>query len=993
MNPSVARFDSHFSVRSTAYALPTVLKEIREGQTTVITADAIASQIGGRSLRHACDHAQSLLQNGNRDGYNVVKTSLPAIAFQGVSCEHSRAIDTLSGVVICEWDDVEDPAYALSILSQHPYVRAAWISLSGDGVKAIGSATPTPSVENYHLAWFTFASFFEDIGAVDTTGRRVNQLNALAYADRFYENVNALSFEWDAEDTAEYASQFPDAVAEDIENAALLSLPVEYQDAILEMDWNDDGWGRTRLPCLFTQHEHDGWGSRSNAMAVRRGATGDLLFRCHKCDHTRVYREKEALRNLQIDNDFQRETSTLEAERVSVRLGLEKWISETEGQTGQVLNITTAAGTGKSTTAITTASHLLHIAKTTEEADQAFSIANGLGNMAHRHRPRMFNRGHENWDTLPIGLGEHERPCVYPEVCNDLATAGHSTQVKCDGCEWRGVCESDGYLSQEKLERSHDQVFYSWDEALFSDRIHRERVQRLTDGGKLLVCDEAVPSNLPMSRCLSISELAVLSERWRLFSEQSDLYFFLKKLNSDLANATNSESFFDAVLPVANLPDDKIQKWNTLLGLLPVACILEDAGVASVEWDSTVTRRVDATKIFDEDTPIEKHRLYWKYFSLWTLIELGLTDFGYIPKVYPNLLLDLRDFIATSRREVAPCLREKDEWRFWMPPGLNADRGIILSASDAGDDISNVYEPTPISVTTLTGKPPQWEGGCQLYQISTGRYSLWQGLLKTGNKFKPQARRMVNLIEQTADAGVKCLVVAPIAFIQAAGTKKLREHPNVTLINHHHAEGRNDYQDCDIVFVFHYEPRPDVIEAQTKRIYRNATDLSFERELIDIVKDGVSLERERYVDPRVQAVFDRECSARLMQSILRLRQMMNPDKIAVVFTSEPIGGLPIAPIPFTLKDVERCFDGGGSWDGLEAFLTETDVKTVAERDGVSERTVYRKTVGSRKLNNAETKQQALALYSNGISLDEISAGFGGKPTARTIRRWVAELEF
>ena len=171
------------------------------------------------------------------------------------------------------------------------------------------------------------------------------------------------------------------------------------------------------------------------------------------------------------------------------------------------------------------------------------------------------------------------------------------------------------------------------------------------------------------------------------------------------------------------------------------------------------------------------------------------------------------------------------------------------------------------------------------------------------------------------------------------------------------------------------------------------SDLSFEREPITIEKDGVSLQRERYVDPRVQAVFDRECSARLMQSILRLRQMMNPDKIAVVFTSEPIGGLPIAPIPFTLKDVERCFGGGGNWDGLEAFLTETDVKTVAERDGVSERTVYRKTVGSRKLNNAETKQQALALYSNGISLDEISAGFGGKPTARTIRRWVAELEF
>ena len=990
MTLSVARFDSHFSVRSTAYALATVLKEIREGQTTVITVDAIASQIGGNSLRHACDYAQSLLQNGNRDGYNVVKTSLPAVAFQGVSSEHSRAIDMPSGGVICEWDDVEDPAYALSILSQHPYVRAAWISLGGTGVKAFGYATPTPSVENYHLAWFAFSNFFEDIGDVDTTGRRVNQLNALTYADRFYENVNSLEFEWDAEDTEEFRSRFPHAVAEDIENAALSTLPIEYQDAILEMDWKDDGWGRTRLPCLFQQHEHDGWGSRSNAMAVRRGNTGDFLVQCHKCSQTRVYSEKEALRNMQVDRDFQRETSTLEAERASVHLGLENWLSETEGQTGQVLNVTTAAGTGKSTTVITTASHLLHIAKTTEEADQAFSIADGLGNLAHRHRPRLYNRGHENWDTLPIGLGENERPCAFPEVCNDLAAAGHSTQVKCHGCEWRVVCESDGYLSQEKIERSLDQVFYSWDEALFSDRIHRERVQRLTEDGKLLVCDEAVPSNLPMSRWLSISELAVLIERWR-FIEQSDLYLFLKKLNGDLANATTSESFFDAILPVANLPDDSFQKWNSLLGLLPIAVILEDDGVASVEWDSKVSRRVDATKIFDDDTPIEKHRLYWKYVSLWTLIELGLTDFGNIPKVYSNLLMDLRDFIATSRREVAPCHREKDEWRFYLPPGLNADRGVILCASDVADHASAVYDGTGIDVKTLTGKPPQWKSGSRFYQVSTGRYSLWQGLLNKKKEFKPQAKRMVNLIEQTADAGVKCLVVAPIAFIQAAGTKKLREHPNVTLINHHHAEGRNDYQDCDIVFVFHYEPRPDVIEAQAKRIYRNATDLSFARELIEISKDGVSLQRERYVDPRVQAVFDRECSARLMQSILRLRQHINENKIAVVFTSEPIGGLPITPVSFTLKDVERYFETGGNWAGLEAFLAETDVKKVAERDDVSESTAYRNTKSARDAYIADLKQDALYFYAQGKSYREIAAALNKAPN--TIKNWCRSVAF
>lgn len=143
-------------------------------------------------------------------------------------------------------------------------------------------------------------------------------------------------------------------------------------------------------------------------------------------------------------------------------------------------------------------------------------------------------------------------------------------------------------------------MFYAWDESLFSDRVHQERVQRLTEGGKLLVCDEASPSNLPMSRWFFISELAVLLERWRLI-EQRYLYLFLKKLNGELANATTSADFFDAVLPVANLPEDRFQEWNTLLGLLPIACILKDDGIAGVEWDSKVTREVEAPRVFDRE--------------------------------------------------------------------------------------------------------------------------------------------------------------------------------------------------------------------------------------------------------------------------------------------------------------------------------------------------------------------------------------------------------
>ena len=84
------------------------------------------------------------------------------------------------------------------------------------------------------------------------------------------------------------------------------------------------------------------------------------------------------------------------------------------------------------------------------------------------------------------------------------------------------------------------------------------------------------------------------------------------------------------------------------------------------------------------------------------------------------------------------------------------------------------------------------------------------------------------------------------------------------------------------------------------------------------------------------------------QNLSAIRQHINENKIAVLFTAEPVGCLPIAPVPFTLTDAERCLGQGGNWDDLQEERQETDVKTVAERDGVSERTAYRRTAEKKK---------------------------------------------
>ena len=126
----VARFRSHFSIKSQAYNLDTVLREIARGETSVITADAVAVSAGGNTLKHATEHARRLLDGGNKEAYDGIKQALPACCFQGISSKRTREIDTLSGLVVCEFDNVDDPAYWLSVVSQNPYVRAAFVSMS-----------------------------------------------------------------------------------------------------------------------------------------------------------------------------------------------------------------------------------------------------------------------------------------------------------------------------------------------------------------------------------------------------------------------------------------------------------------------------------------------------------------------------------------------------------------------------------------------------------------------------------------------------------------------------------------------------------------------------------------------------------------------------------------------------------------------------------------------------------------------------------------------
>ena len=783
MTPSVARFDSHFSVRSTAYALATVLKEIREGQTTVITADAIASQIGGRSLRHACDYAQSLLQNGNRDGYDVVKTSLPAVAFQGVSCEHSRAIDDLSGLVICEWDDVEDPAYALSILSQHPYVRAAWISLGGNGVKAIGVATPTPSADNYHLAWFTFSNFFEDIGAVDTAGRRVNQLNALAYADRFYENVNALSFEWDAEDTAEYAAQFPDAVAEDIENAARVSLPVEYQDAILEMEWKDDGWGRTRLPCLFQQHEHDAWGSRSNAMAVRRGATGDFLVQCHKCSQRRVYREKENGRrnaSLTITGDAQETLATLRDNDNALTEAFTNALTETDADTPHYHIVHFEMGSGKNHSLLTSLATLkkrgIGIFENHEQVDEQVLKASLMGLSSAKLRGRGYKFDDSNLrltDIVSRRLNDalfDENPnvmCAFYDVIEKREEKGLAPYPYCLNCpfyenqscpyinQFIGVSEKD-FIAACMHDLFFDPNFRhilaglwrtpedSEEEAVIGDALGL--APKEASSFDIGILDEVVARNLYLDDTYSFQDMHELADAW----EGEPLADFMKRLLDCLNEKTDApletvqthiESLSENVQmliasQMTQIPEDVDVQEQTLRDRVSTEAVLSEA---YIEEASGIQRRIPVSQaaeaiLREKEVPVRPYR------KIAPKTKIGVSPYrgnGVSPDEVKGrlwaggwtLLHQLQKAIQMDIAWIGTKYNVNgehvccDTFTITVPPQVShiAKLLVLMGGIMDVENIITAFEGQDVNFTTSNGIPARYAKGVKTYQLTDRR--------------------------------------------------------------------------------------------------------------------------------------------------------------------------------------------------------------------------------------------------------------------------------
>ena len=694
---------------------------------------------------------------------------------------------------------------------------------------------------------------------------------------------------------------------------------------------------------------------------------------------------------------YKHNTSDIDTERDANKTDLVQWLQKTENTKGKcILILGRAPGTAKTTACIFEAKTLLYIAKTTEEADKVFQELYEKGEDVIRHRSRMFNYNHPDWETLPLGLGENERACIEPLLCNEHAELLGSPNEVCARCPFYIECKDNGYLSQAEKEKNTSKVVYSWGESFICDENLASRLKRICTKDKVFILDEANPLGFTQLRKIDRGMLYDLTERFRhTLGTEHEIYQTLKTLLDLISTTEEPTDFINGVSDWITSIDD-IEELDDKIGKYPVQITFHHAPstaehnqpfIATLRYQEKVSTDVpvvdfethETTEAFYTEEPITIESPETRFMAYGFLLKVGLASLNEPPRRYQNFLKDIKTFLDENNNlDAAPFSFDAKEqsFSFHLKPTLNHRRVIINTASDPDHLIEEAYKGTDIQITRHDGTPPVWKTNL-VFQVASGAYLPRHSLIaKDGKKLKLKryAEDMIeSFIKPSLKSGLKTLVIAPKAFQEIESVRDWAvidpddyiPGQNAILTNHHRAEGRNDYQDCDIVFEFHYEPNHHDIQILAKHIYRNAeTPLNFTREKQTVSVNGVTFEKNVYTDPRVQTIYNRECRSRLMQGPMRLRPNIHKDKIIVILTAEPID-IPITPVAFTPRDQKKF---NGDWADFKKQLQATPKERIAA--GESKSKAYRDS-DTHKQKKTEREAKILELHQQGKSQREI----------------------
>lgn len=141
------------------------------------------------------------------EDYEDEKKTLPCVVFAAAKTKmqisrrdyethrEDSCVVTHSGLFPLDWDSV-DVEYKMEQIKRDPYIYAAWLSPSGNGVRALVKCPP--SVESHGLYYTAFLDRYPEL---DPTSRNISRVCFESYDPNIY--VNESSLTWDKKLTEE----------------------------------------------------------------------------------------------------------------------------------------------------------------------------------------------------------------------------------------------------------------------------------------------------------------------------------------------------------------------------------------------------------------------------------------------------------------------------------------------------------------------------------------------------------------------------------------------------------------------------------------------------------------------------------------------------------------------------------------------------------------------------------------------------------------------
>lgn len=724
-------------------------------------------------------------------------------------------------------------------------------------------------------------------------------------------------------------------------------------------------------------------------------------------------------------------TDVMDTIRTLLRDDVLEWLLKVyDTETPQVLIVNTGTATGKSHVVMATLENLIMLTPTIELAEEAYQKALELGKNAVLHYSRWHNwsqyreyleNPNLNRADIKISLTDPQGvSCREPEKCETIHRKGHNARNKmCEFvCEWRGECKNHGYVSQFRIYQNTDepklQVYTAQPQEATTDAELKETINAygLDRDGTVLVVDESTPTKMIPIRQINYEAWREASVHYKgtyagvffelLLRETATVKNIAEAEDTqDLIKAINENglAFRNAIQRAFDAFEKHVEQYGKTLkhGLKQVQALFDE--VASWGLDKT-----------DIDPYLDS-----LYFGHPQKIDAQIQA---LPHNHSSLIRDLKALLDSTTHSETPPVRNTAEgaWEFAVPPAINAKKNIYLTANYTTHLIRAQLRDVDVDITQTEHLQAPWQPDNKLFQINTGRYapkSLFK--IKKKTMYKPSGKKirvddsgvlttrgtqMIELITETLQDGKDTLIVAPGAFCEDGILyndpilQKLHALPNAHIATHQHAIGVNRYSELPRAFVFHYEPHILELMFLCKAIYPNKT-LDFTRKLITLETHGVILKNVwRYTDKRVQQVYDAMCANPLMQAENRIRQQLYKNKETWRLSAEPIPA-PTTPILFSIPDWKAWIDTDRA-ETFDAFLQRQNNRTAAEvatQDNVSERTAYRRTKNTRKVNKAARNAEIIRLHKDGHKQSDIVMHISkhfGKINQGTISRVINE---